>query len=356
MGVHSTYSPSASWRWLNCPGSVHLTDQDRAVLAQRDTSAADRGTLGHAIAEAQLRGEHDKAEDLASEADSELLEGIEFCLEEVSTRFLPGRISLEERIESTLIPGFGGTMDVLAFGDEALDVADYKFGFSPVPIEENTQILCYLLLAREKYPEYKRYRGTIIQPAYESVGTVEVTDEELDAFFVRVIEATLSDDLRAGPHCKYCPLLYRCEVAAKEVWEAVSEAPGMEDIPAKPDQELISRSVRAYKAYKLAEAAVKDLRHIIEDWIDKGLFAPGDQGLKVSAYDRRYWRPEAEEIIAKDVGDAAFERKLLGPAKVQKLLGVSKEDLAKKYSDILEVRGSNRITISEGSEFDDLTR
>lgn len=357
--IHSKYSPSSSSRWLECPASVSLTDQDRAVLAQRDTSAADRGTLGHTIAEAILREDLNQADSLAADADEELLEAVDFCVQWVQTELLFSSLKLEERIESGLIPGFGGTMDVLATGGDILDVADFKFGQRKVVAESNTQLLCYLLLAREKYPHYKKYRGTIIQPFHESVERYEVTGEELDSFFVKVIEATLSDEFNPGVHCQYCPLLYRCEAAAREVWEAVGEAPSLEEaLEPDPEAETISRAVRAFKAYRLAKAAVDELTKVIKDWIDKGLLAPSDHGLRLTHSARRKWTEDGGKVLEEALGEQAYEKTLASPAKVQKLLGLSKEDLAAQFAEVLDVVQIPvlRVTKEDYSDFEDLTR
>ena len=48
--THSLLSPSSSERWINCSGSILLPQYNE----ERDTTAADEGSLIHKIAEYKL--------------------------------------------------------------------------------------------------------------------------------------------------------------------------------------------------------------------------------------------------------------------------------------------------------------
>ena len=52
--VHARLSPSAAIRWINCPGSIRLSDQ---VPPAGSSEYADEGTAAHALAELKLRAE-----------------------------------------------------------------------------------------------------------------------------------------------------------------------------------------------------------------------------------------------------------------------------------------------------------
>ena len=49
--AHAKLSPSAAYRWINCPGSVALAEQCPPAPS---SAYADEGTLAHAVAETKL--------------------------------------------------------------------------------------------------------------------------------------------------------------------------------------------------------------------------------------------------------------------------------------------------------------
>lgn len=336
--MHSLYSPSSAFRWVNCPASVHLTDLDRKYLKQRDTTAADRGTLGHKIVERRLRDED--TSDLEEYADQELLDAVDYCLDWVG-RNLENAKS-ETRIVSSFIQDFGGTIDQLDPQKDVLHIADFKFGKQPVSARDNEQLLCYLVLAWEKYPDYQRFIGTIIQPHLDYVESVEYTDDDLDEFFQRVLDATLSNDYNPGSWCTHCPILWRCETAAREVFEA------KEDVPENPTEDDILKVTRAFKAYKLANQALNYIGPILRSWIEDGTIAPASFGIRASTSNRRNWRPgpDIQGMVEQQLGPAAYTKQLVTPAKAEKILGVDRDELEDIFPNCIETTPTLRLYIN----------
>jgi hypothetical protein len=82
--VHSLLSPSAAKRWLNCSGSLTATPEDRRICeAHQDTTAADRGTLGHSVVENILSGNWETAKELTGDPlyDDDLADDVNYCYE-----------------------------------------------------------------------------------------------------------------------------------------------------------------------------------------------------------------------------------------------------------------------------------
>lgn len=52
MSAHAKLSPSSAERWMNCPGSVVLSEG----MPDKTTQFAEEGTMAHAVAEAMLLG------------------------------------------------------------------------------------------------------------------------------------------------------------------------------------------------------------------------------------------------------------------------------------------------------------
>lgn len=321
--IHSKYSPSASGRWLECSGSLHdCTPEDLAIQKEhQNLTAADRGTLGHTIVEEAWEGNQtpERKEELRSNPlyDQELEDDIDFCLNWMLANVKDAEVYQEQRFESKLIPDFGGTIDVVASYKTSVHIVDFKFGRTIVEAKDNTQLLCYLLLIYEAFPEYESYTATILQGG--EAKTVEYTREDLDAFFQRVLLASLETYYKAGDHCQYCPLKYRCNTAAVHVFEMVegTKEEVKEAAKAKPSPELIDRVVAIAKAGKLGKEMFDVAGKVLKGWAADGL-SLGDEA-KVTTTNKRAWNDHAEEVLQIELGEEAFTKKIKSPAQIEKI-------------------------------------
>lgn len=222
MPAHFRLAPSSSHRWIPCPGSAQHD------LPNFAGEAAERGTLAHAMSEAELTGEPAEPEQLlmfagmSDEDQEEMIDAINLFVEYV--RGIPGELHSEQQIPNIYISDNGGTIDVLVVTETRLHVVDFKYGLLFVPCEGNTQVMNYLTLARQKFPGRTEFFGTIVQPRVNDgrVDTKEFTAEQLADFECSLFEASVSDEFKAGEHCKYCPLLATCDVAYQHAKEMVN--------------------------------------------------------------------------------------------------------------------------------------
>lgn len=224
---HRRLSPSSMYRILPCPGSAQYG------LPESNSTAADIGTLAHGRSKAALLNTTLEAEfesalaELDDEAFLEMTSAIQVYID--FCRGIPGVASVERELVSKFIPEYGGTVDYLAVHPtDWLHVVDLKYGVMFVPAVDNKQLLSYCGLAREHCGRRPIYYGTIVQPRVLDgrIQTVTFTNEDLDRHELDVIEASVDTTLRAGDHCKWCPLLQTCDVAyahAKEMANAEFE-------------------------------------------------------------------------------------------------------------------------------------
>jgi hypothetical protein len=285
------------------------------------------GTLAHAMGEHALRGEplpDELSEQLDGYTDEEvddMYAGVQLYVDYV--RGVPGQLILEEQIESSALPGdFGGTIDALRVTNDTIHVVDFKYGLHFVPAVGNTQMKSYLCLARQQHPGRTKFFATIVQPRVMDgrCETVEFTGEELDAHMIAVIDASMSDSIVAGSHCRWCPLLQTCEVAyEKSVDLANCDFEEVQEDEIPDVYRLIEIVEFAPVVSELAELARTKMLEVMK----QGVSVPGykaaqslghrtwkDEGAAVQLLTERY--PERSEQLIK-IG-------LKSPAQIEKII------------------------------------
>jgi hypothetical protein len=351
--AHAKLSPSAGKRWLNCPGSVALCED----VVDSGGADADQGTACHSILQLRLEG---KA--VPEKINIEKEEGGEVTVVPVTKEMLHlvdpvydwiisykekhnARIFSEQKVEIGA-PAFGiepgilwGTSDVIAHGDE-LAVMDAKFGYSPVAVEANEQLILYALGAMYASAwMFDTIRLVILQPrdSVEPKGHV-YTGADLMKFEAEYAPKVLAA-LHGGPlvpsegACRWCRAAGPCpalrdqvlQLARREFKSALTMTPEeISDLLLK--SEMIEGAIAAVKlhATKLAEM---------------GTSIPGFKLVKGEK--KRTWVNEEEAPKhLKKLGlseDEVFEKKLVTPASAERdladrILAKSKVKITKKYA------------------------
>lgn len=213
--AHYRLSPSSASRWLVCPHSAQEGLPDTAG------PAAKAGTIAHELSCAYLKGEIETLLELEDEiyvgTRKFLLDKAADCARYASqyvqyVENLGGTKVFETKIEHAGIPDFGGTIDTAVLDGTCLSVADLKTGKWRVGVENNPQIMSYLCLARQLFPQATEFKGTIVQPsAYKKPQTATFTKNQLDIFEQQVKIAGKSDRIQSGEHCRFCPLRPQCD-------------------------------------------------------------------------------------------------------------------------------------------------
>lgn len=164
--AHARLSPSSSKRWFACPGSIVL----EAAYPNESNEFSDEGTACHEVAAWCLRnaghGAHERVgEYIVVSHEGEPERTVKFTDDmadmvqaEVETvrKLADGAqlLLIEQRVDFSKIIGVDnsfGTLDVgIITADGELQVRDFKFGHTPVEVEENTQLLIYALAAYEE--------------------------------------------------------------------------------------------------------------------------------------------------------------------------------------------------------------
>lgn len=367
LPAHFYMAPSSAAQWIHCPGSLRACASLPPEEEDKDGPAY-RGTIGHVMSEADLKGEMmpevaiNYLEGLDPKARDELVKHVEVAVDLVADSDADV-ILYETKIQSNFIEEHGGTVDVMEYwkGSRTLQVTDFKFGRVKVEIEDNKQVKCYLNLARQLFPKAQRFIGRVIQPvwSFDAITTV-FSAEELDDHEADVINASISDYFKAGDHCFYCDYGPQCKTLARHLAKQVDEFPDLTQAvgEGKDDIETLAN---IYKAYKMAEKMLKGCGTILKEKGKKG----GDLeafGLGLQVTHRMYWKDLAEDaLMAQGIPthDYIKPNTLVTPSQLKENLtaqGWTEEEFESRMRDAIEWKPITSLVFGKDSnplpEFD----
>lgn len=346
----------------------------------RESEAAAWGTACHEVSEDCLRTGRDAVEHIGRfvttkshriEVDEEMAETAQVYVDYVKSQIVhPGcDLMIEQRFSlERLNPPFeaGGTADAVVYDDslQTLEVVDLKGGRGVVvEAAGNPQLRTYALGALLTFRGYdvQHVKVTIVQPrAAHPSGrirseTFHIADllewssdmleamnraqaaweafDNLDALNNRELWADLH--LRAGTHCKFCPVAGYCPALARKaeaeahVWFKDESGEARRNTPDRLMPEEVAR--------------ILDHADMIGDWLnavrahahdqaESGVVVPGY--ILVQKQGREAWLPDTESRVqlAADLAGLADDQiqnapKLKTPKQVRKALGPAFESL-----------------------------
>lgn len=348
--VHSRFPASASHRWINCPGSIRLSEQ---VQQETATSYAEEGTLAHAIAEQKLRIAIDKtvkASDLKRLMKDPLYDGemdeattlyASLVMEHYNAAGPNAELMIEQRVDfSDWVPEGFGTSDAIITNEDTIEVIDLKYGKGiKVDADNNSQMRLYALGALAMYGalyDFYNVRMTIVQPRLDHISSEVMSVEDLLDWARVVVQPAAalaaSDDAptEAGDWCRWCPARATCRKRAEKNLELARYdfQPGdlldndeIAEILSKVDE--LTKWAADIEAYALQQA----LAGVTYD------------GWKlVEGRSVRKYKDElqvAEKLKAEGFNEAVlYERKLLGITAMEKLVG--KKRFTETLGDLVE--------------------
>lgn len=369
--AHAKLSPSAAYRWINCPGSVALAEQCPPAPS---SAYADEGTLAHAVAETKLMQQSGKitkkqyTKDLKGllKADDglywtgEMDEATTFYADRVmETLAAAGKdavLLIEQRLDLDFwAEGSFGTSDAVVIGDGVLEVVDLKFGKGvKVDAPGNPQLRLYGLGAATLYEglyEFDRVRMTIVQPRLDHVSTEELPLQDLLdwGYMVRdkAVEAAAGSEERAcGDWCRWCPAKAICRTRAEKQLDLARHE---FQKPALLTNEEIAEILGRIDELTAWAKDVQDFA--LQGALDGEHFAGWKlvEGRSVRKYadDLKV----AEKLQAAGYPEAAiYERKLLGLTAMEKLVG--KKKLTETLGDLIVKPAGKPVLVPESDKRD----
>lgn len=255
MSAHALFSPSATDRWITCPGSVTLTEQLQIKSSGHSIYSAE-GTTTHAIAEMALRLKYIEREDPTAMLEEALehrwlhyAEGLgEFAKNAVTDDMIwqvkvymdavaaivepQDTVWIEHRV--FMNPALYGTVDLLVIkpsGDVYL--IDLKTGAGKeVSAENNQQLLTYAacFAAESDNILVKRWHLVIVQPPFEpAISSHQVTPKAVKAHGAELLEVLYKVEHGiagrvTGDHCRWCPARAACPTLQEMARDAATRS------------------------------------------------------------------------------------------------------------------------------------
>ena len=364
MEKHSSLSASGCERWWNCPGSVNAC----ANLPNPPSKYSAEGTVAHALAEQVLRENADLEPligqiivkdgfeiEVTEEMVDYVMEYVGYVRSVIDSIGIRAQVRFEERVELTEVhvSMFGTADTVIVDPFKCVHVMDLKYGQGKrVSAYRNKQLMYYALgiMLKEDCPKFMLH---VCQPRVENGFTAYEGDmQEMADYHLGLkcaAETALFKDapLIPGDWCKgtFCPNRTHC----KALSGLTSELAG-KDFDALPIVEVLTME-QIQKVLKY-EDTVKDWMARVRDHA-KELMVQGQEipGYKVvQAQGNAKWVDE-EVILAEfgdEFGEKLYEKKLLSPAKFEKLAG--KKRLGENFREEYTVRPDNGFKIVEADE------
>lgn len=350
---HAKFAPSSSDRWLECAGSVKLSENAPPKI---DGPWAAEGTRAHECLEFIVRryGNLPAAKAAAlkkwpEEMVGHALNAADIIMDLKPTKYAELLIESRARLSDEVY----GSLDYAWVAEwSRLIVIDYKYG-SGIPVlpeedgEENPQLMCYAAAIAKKFNyEFDSVTLAIIQPRVwkddeNPLSEYTTTIKRIREFEKKAALAVKAANapgapLKAGDHCKWCPAAPICPEISKVQLSAAGIAFDIEDggadANALPKVEALSAAnmgamLRAADLLGVWIAQVK--AHALR------LAAEGHkiEGRKlVAKRTTRKWSPLAEKEAMKLFGAKAFKEVFLSPAQLEKALGKSAKSFTKRFT------------------------
>ncbi len=340
MAKHAKLSPSASERWLNCPGSVSLSE---TVPRHAPSKYATEGTAAHSLLECYLMGNDTSMDFIEADGEKipvtkEMRDAVLVASNYILSYADAAQIWSEERVcADSIDTGLWGSTDAAIWHESIgmLEIIDYKHGKGvAVEVIRNSQLRIYAIgfvdthIGNWDDVEYIKY--TIIQPrAQHPKG--DIRSEMLSAAAVQAftidtkaaIALTKVNDpvLKEGDWCRWCPVA-AAGVCPEKNNQATRLFSKIEEATLYPIG--IGNGERLAKFMDMVpriEAWCKQISAAAKQSIEHGDDVPGWKVVDGRA--TRQWKDEAEATVyfMKQLKTKAYAPlKLKSPAQMERLI------------------------------------
>lgn len=362
--AHAALPPSSAKRWINCPGSVALCAQ---IERPPTSEAAAQGSVAHAVAEELVTGRAGLMDLLGRvgtsvrkdghdiEIDEEMVDhAVEYrdAVELDRLRLADGKrpvavvqsVEVRVKADKSIDEAVWGTADVITYQKgNTLIVRDYKYGFRVVEPEENEQLATYACAVMDTAAgwAFDNVELVVFQPRAPHADGPErrwtTTTAWLKEFAARAKAAAAETRLPGakivpGDWCSssWCPAQATCKACHAQAQEKTRAV--FSDLPPEtalatmtarlPEVRLMSDAqlVQAFAWEDTVKGFFSAVEAVLLERAQSGTPVPGTK--LVEGKSNRQWtsEEEVERVFTPRLGARLWERKILSPAKLEKLL------------------------------------
>ena len=355
MSDHAKLGPSSADRWMQCPGSVVISEG----MPQRSSEFAVEGTQAHELAEKLLRGEK-------AVGEIDMVENVMLYVDHVfELAESDAKNTLHVEIRVKVSDDIWGTADAIVWEPKTktLYVRDLKYGAGvAVEVEGNLQLKIYALAAllTMAYPARTVNVG-IVQPrcSHRDGYIREVSFDVVDLidFHAELVDAALrvkdahqnlkgSDFKPTEKGCRWCLAAPKCPALAAKA-QSVSKLVFAPGLPYDPKQ-----LADTLDFLPILEGWIKNTREFAYAEAEKGNAIP--KWKLVAKRATRKWKNEAaaEKVLAEVLDTSVLvktTRTILTPAEVEKLLA---KDQKPMLAELVIAESSGHTLVHESDKRD----
>jgi hypothetical protein len=364
---HSPLGPSASERWLECPGSVLRS------VGMPDVSSdyADEGTAAHTLTEwirnderpgSQYIGQEIEVDGKMWKVDKEMADAAQAFVDFVEQLAPDADVKLYEAkvtYDPWVPAGFGTSDDIrIVERERTCYVSDFKYGKGvKVFAENNPQGMLYAAgvwhMLSHLYA-IDRFVISIGQPRLDHWDTWETSAVDLLRWMADVAQPIghmalqVGAPIKPGEWCRFCPVKGTCPERTAMVHEGLIEA--FDTVEAEPEQLSDAAIGAILDKLPLYQSFLRDIEAEAMRRAQAGKPPIGEAGpyKLVEGRGSRKWTDEAEaerELRRKLKVAEIFPKKIITPAQAEKLVG-------KKHKALLEfsVRERGKPTLAPATD------
>jgi hypothetical protein len=331
MTEHSKLPPSSAARRMACPGSRRM----EAMYPRESSEASREGTLAHEVCKRLLNEEK-----VDLELPHEMLSFCELYVNYLKRLSKGHQLCIEETIGiESIHPDMWGTPDAWFFTENHLHIFDFKYGFKPVEVFENWQLITYSAGIMEGDPSVDKVTFHIVQPrAMHTDGPIRtwsISSDELLMYWDRLraseaLAATEDAPLITGSGCEYCHARHACPVLRKDVLEGIEN---MKDLPEElSDDELGKELKRIHDFTELLKARATALEEEALTKLKMGNRIPFYQ-LGRSQPREKWVKPITEVLALGDLFDVDLKKPQEAITPKQAIKAGIPADLVRQYSE-----------------------
>jgi hypothetical protein len=323
--AHAELSASGSPTWLNCPGSRKA----QRPFPNESSPFAEEGTKAHDLAAIALEQQCD-AEHVNGEWPEEMIRYVQQYIDYVIAHTTnDSELYVEEKVSfAEWVPNGFGTADAIIIRDNECHVFDLKYGKGiQVYAQDNTQLQLYALGVMNEFApihDIRKYVLHIVQPRKITPDPWERTPSQMRQFAAFVAERAALAMEPAAPkvpgdkQCQWCRAKASCPELAAFVEQVIgSEFDDLDELDLSVMNE--DRQKQILDAIPLATKLFSAIQKMVFNRLASGGDFPGYK--LVAGRSNRVWTPEAEAFLKKELKARAYDKKLIGITKAEKMLG-----------------------------------